>query len=67
MDAQGHLTDIGLLPSQVIDADLGVGHTTTETRLGVRLVLTVTVAARKEGGRKIALNREILEAEVLSL
>lgn len=45
MDAQGHLTDIGLLPSQVIDADLGVGHTTTETRLGVRLVLTVTVAS----------------------
>ncbi len=44
MDAEGELIDGGLLAAQVEDPDLRVGDTSTETALGVRLVLTVTVA-----------------------
>jgi hypothetical protein len=40
----GELIDGGLLLAQVVDADSGVGDTTTESGLGVRLVLNVTVA-----------------------
>lgn len=37
VDAEGELVDVGTLTAQVEDADLGVGHTTVETRLRVRL------------------------------
>eukprot|EP00166_Cyanidium_caldarium_P001862 ctg_1975.g480 len=49
-----------LLASQVVDADLGVGHTAAVPRLGVRLVLAVAIATRRptshDGGQeKLAL------------
>jgi len=44
VDAQGELVDIGLLATEIEDANLGVGHTTVEPGLGVRLVLAVPVA-----------------------
>lgn len=37
MDAEREIIDIGLLPAQVEDADLGIRDTTVESRLGVRL------------------------------
>ena len=40
----------GLLAAQVIDADLGVGHTATEAGLGVRFVLAVAVTVGGEVG-----------------
>lgn len=43
-DVGGEGEDRGLLGTQVIDADLWVWDTTAEAGLGVRLVLTVTVA-----------------------
>ena len=46
MDAERELVDSGLLAAQIVDADLGVGHTAAEARLGVRLVLAVAVATR---------------------
>ena len=46
VDAQGELVDAGLLAAQVEDPDLGIGHTTAEPGLGVRLVLAVPVATR---------------------
>ena len=45
MDAEWELIDSGLLPAQVEDPDLGVGDTTAEPGLGVRLVLAVAVTA----------------------
>ena len=45
MNAEGELIDAGLLAAQIEDANLGIGDTSTESTLGVRLVLTVTVAA----------------------
>ncbi len=44
MDAEREFIHADLLLTQVVDSDLGVGDTTTETGLGVRLVLTITVA-----------------------
>ena len=44
MHAAGELVDICTLAAQIEDADLGVGHTTVEARLGVGFVLAVTVA-----------------------
>lgn len=44
MDAERELVDGGLLAAQVEDPDLGVGDTSAETALGVRLVLAVAVA-----------------------
>lgn len=41
------LIDVGLLGSAVIDSDLGVGDTTAETRLNVRLVLLETNATSR--------------------
>lgn len=35
VDAEGELVDIGLLATEIEDADLGVGHTTVEPALGV--------------------------------
>ena len=46
MDAEWELIDSGLLPAQVEDPDLGVGDTTAEPGLGVRLVLAVAVTTR---------------------
>lgn len=47
MDTEGELVGGGLLATQVEDLDLGVRDTTAETRLGVRLVLAVTVATSR--------------------
>lgn len=44
VDAEGKLVDVGTLAAEIEDADLGVGHTTVEARLGVRLVLAIPVA-----------------------
>ena len=44
MDAAGEIVPLGLLLTTVIEADLGVGHTTVVAGLGVRLVLLVSVA-----------------------
>ena len=43
-DVGGEGQDGGLLGTQIIDTDLWVWDTTAETRLGVRLVLTIAVA-----------------------
>lgn len=37
MNAEGELVDVGLLATEIEDANLGVGHTTVEARLRVRL------------------------------
>jgi hypothetical protein len=42
MDTQRELVNTGLLTSQIVDPDLGVGDTTTETGFGVRFVLLPT-------------------------
>lgn len=38
MNAEGELVDTGLLAAKIEDANLGVGHTTVEARLRVRLL-----------------------------
>jgi len=45
MDAERELVDVGTLAAEIENADLGVGHTTVEPRLRVRLVLAVAVAS----------------------
>jgi len=47
MDTEGELVGGGLLTAQIEDLDLGVGDSTAETRLGVRLVLAVAVATSR--------------------
>ena len=47
VDTQWEVLNACLLATQVKDADLGVGDTPTETRLGVWLVLTVAVTETK--------------------
>jgi hypothetical protein len=37
VNAEGEVIDLSTLAAQVEDANLGVGHTTVEPRLGVRL------------------------------
>lgn len=37
VDAEGEVVNVGTLAAQVEDADLGVGDTTVEPRLGIRL------------------------------
>ena len=37
MNAERELVDVGLLATEIEDANLGVGHTTVEARLRVRL------------------------------
>lgn len=44
VNAKREVIDTGLLFAKIEDTDLGVRYTTTESGLGVRLVLTVTVA-----------------------
>lgn len=46
VSTQGELIHLSLLPAQVEDPDLGIRNTSTETRLGVRLVLAISVAAK---------------------
>lgn len=41
--AQGEVLHAGLLAAQVEDTDLGIGDTTAEPRLRVRLVLAVAI------------------------
>jgi len=50
VDAQGELVDTSPLAAQIKDLDLGIGDTTVESRLGVRLVLAVTVATSGTAG-----------------
>jgi hypothetical protein len=47
VDTEGEFITSCLLTTQVENTDLGVGDTTTETGLGVRLVLTITIAASR--------------------
>jgi len=47
MDACWEFVDAGLLPAQVENTDLRIGHTTVEARLGIWLVLAVAVAPRR--------------------
>jgi len=44
MNADREFFNRGTLSTNIIDLNLGIGDTTTETRLDVRLVLTVTIA-----------------------
>ncbi len=37
VDAAREVVDVGALAAEIEDSDLGVGHTTVEARLGVRL------------------------------
>ena len=43
VNAEGELVDVGLLATEIEDANLGVGYTTVEARLRVRL-LSITVS-----------------------
>ena len=45
MDTQREFVNSGLLATQIVDPDLGVGDTTAEPRLGVRLVLTIAITS----------------------
>ena len=44
VDGEGELVHAGLLTSEVIDPDLGVGDTTVESALGIGLILAVAIA-----------------------
>jgi len=44
VDGGGELFDVSTASTEIVGADLGIGDTTAETRLGVRLVLAETVA-----------------------
>jgi len=50
VDAQREVIDSSTLSAKIEDSNLGVGHTTVEARLGVRLVLAVAVAASRTAG-----------------
>lgn len=47
VDAEREVVDVGALSAQIEDADLGVGDTTVEPRLRIRLVLAVSVATSR--------------------
>ena len=47
VDAEREFVDGGLLATQVVDTDLGIGDTATEATLGVGLVAAVAVAASR--------------------
>ena len=47
MGDEGEEIDGGLLVTDIVDADLRVGHTTAVPRLDVRLVLLVAVATSR--------------------
>jgi len=48
VDTQGKVLYIGLLATQVEDPNFGIRDTSTETRLGVRLVLAVPITVSKK-------------------
>lgn len=50
VDAQREVLHAGLLTAQIEDTDLGIGDTTTEPRLWVRLVLAIAITATRERG-----------------
>jgi hypothetical protein len=43
MNAEREVVDRSLLTTKIVDSQLGIGDTTAESALGVRLVLTVTI------------------------
>merc|ERR1740123_1129732 len=45
MDTQREFINSSLFAAQIENSDLGIGDTTTETRLGVRFVLTITITS----------------------
>jgi hypothetical protein len=53
VDGVGELVYSSLLLTAVVDAKLGIGDSTAETRLGVRLVLDETVATIDDKARSI--------------
>lgn len=80
MDAEGKLVGVGTLAAEIEDADLGVGHTTVEARLGIlkpvsfrsllsyvstyRLVLAVPVAAGWTAGHFVCWSNLVLVSGV---
>merc|ERR1719339_700942 len=63
MDGEGELINSGPLTSEIEDTDLGIGHTPVESRLGVGLVLAITVASRgptTHFGSLVEVNQAIL-------
>jgi hypothetical protein len=44
VDAERELIDVGTLAAEIEDADLGVGHTTVEARLGVLWPISVLLS-----------------------
>merc|ERR1719398_382692 len=63
MDGERELVDSGPLTSQIEDTDLGIGHTPVKSRLGVGLVLAITVASRgppTHFGSLVEVNQAIL-------
>jgi hypothetical protein len=48
--AEREFVDIGTLSSKIEDTDLGVRHTTVESRFGIWLVLAVSVASSGSSG-----------------
>jgi hypothetical protein len=47
MNAEREIVDSSLLTTKIVNSNLGVGDTTTESALGVGLVLAVTVATSR--------------------
>jgi len=62
--AERELIDKGLLATEIIDANFGIGDTTAEARLGVRLVFAVTVATSRTTTH-VFLSDEELEREMV--
>ena len=52
VDAVRELLYVGLLPAEIKDPELGIGHTTAVARLDVGLVLAVAVAPRRSCNRE---------------
>lgn len=46
MNAQWEVIDESLLATQIEDTNLGIGNTSTEARLRIRLVFTVAIAKK---------------------
>jgi len=61
--AKREFVDIGTLSSEIEDSDLGVWDTTVESRLRVRFVLAVTVAASRSSGHFDGCDRSCTSCE----